>query len=36
MAHGFSSKRGVEPSKPVERLRELYELVIRNLELVTS
>jgi hypothetical protein len=36
MAHGFSSKRGVEPSELVERVWELYELAVRNLESVTS
>jgi hypothetical protein len=35
-AHGFSSKRDVEPSEPVEWVRELYELDVSNLESVTS
>ena len=36
MIHGFSSKKGKEPSGLVERARELYGLTTKNLELVTS
>ena len=36
MIHGFSSKKSREPSGLVERTRELYDLAIENLELVTN
>ena len=32
----FPRKKGNEPSGPVERTRELYELAVRNLEYATS
>ena len=34
--HGIFSKKGREPSGPVERTRELYGLTAENLELVTK
>jgi len=34
--HGFTSKKGSEPLGPVERTHELYGLVAKNLESVTS
>ena len=36
IVHGFSSKKGNEPSGPVEWTRELYGLAVKNLESVTS
>ena len=34
--HGFSSKKGNEPSGPVKQTQELYGLATENLESVTS